>query len=116
MKNVTSAEFQRNFGLWKRKALIEPIAILVHGRPSVVLLSTASYNTLLKRASASETPSAEDDVDMGVDIMEIDDAPSEADIEELQRLLSGESGDVDPAPEEIEATDVEALKRLMMDD
>jgi PHD/YefM family antitoxin component YafN of YafNO toxin-antitoxin module len=114
MKNVTSAEFQRNFGLWKRKALIEPVSILVHGHPSVVLLSTASYNALLKLASREEASIS--DVSLDVDVPGIEHSPSEFEVEELQDPVSEETAEVEISLEEIDETDVEALKRLMMSD
>lgn len=48
MKEVTSADFQKNFGLYKRQALAEPVTIRIHGRPTLVVLSAAEYERLTK--------------------------------------------------------------------
>lgn len=47
MKAVTSAEFQKNFGQFKREALSAPVSVLVHGRPTLVVLSQDQYDALL---------------------------------------------------------------------
>lgn len=46
---VTSAEFQRTFGILADKALIEPIAITKHGRDHLVMLSADEYQRLQRR-------------------------------------------------------------------
>jgi prevent-host-death family protein len=46
---VTSAEFQRTFGILADKALIEPVAITKHGRDHLVVLSAKEYARLKRR-------------------------------------------------------------------
>ena len=46
---VTSAEFQRTFGILADKALIEPVAITKHGRDHLVMLSADEYQRLQRR-------------------------------------------------------------------
>ena len=46
---VTSAEFQRTFGILADKALIEPVAITKHGRDHLVVLSADEYARLKRR-------------------------------------------------------------------
>ena len=48
MKRVTSAEFQKNFGEYKREALHEPISISIHGKEMLVVMSHEAYETLLQ--------------------------------------------------------------------
>ena len=48
MNAVTSAEFQKNFGQFKREALNAPLSILVHGRPTLVVLSQDHYDALVQ--------------------------------------------------------------------
>ena len=43
---VTSAELQRAFGLYRDRALAEPVIITHHGRESLVLLSAAEFRRL----------------------------------------------------------------------
>lgn len=50
MITVTSAEFQRNFGLYQDKALAEPVAITRNGRERVVMVSADEYRRLKRRA------------------------------------------------------------------
>ena len=56
---VTSADFQRNIGLYQDEALKKPVAITKNGRPRTVLISAAEYERLARcdrRAmSAGET-------------------------------------------------------------
>lgn len=47
MSNVTSAEFQRNFGQYKREALASPVSISIHKRPTLVLMSYDHYQQLV---------------------------------------------------------------------
>jgi prevent-host-death family protein len=46
MSTVTSAEFQRNVGLYQDKALTEPVTITKNGRERLVLLSVEEYHRL----------------------------------------------------------------------
>jgi len=49
MSTVTSAEFQRNLGLYQDKALAEPVTITKNGRERLVLLSVDEYARLKRR-------------------------------------------------------------------
>lgn len=49
MSVVTSAEFQRNLGLYQDKALAEPVTITKNGRERLVLLSVEEYQRLKRR-------------------------------------------------------------------
>lgn len=49
MSVVTSAEFQRNIGLYQDKALAEPVTITKNGRERLVLLSADEYRRLMRR-------------------------------------------------------------------
>jgi prevent-host-death family protein len=49
MITVSSAEFQRNFGAYQDKALIEPVAITRNGRERIVVLSADEYHRLKRR-------------------------------------------------------------------
>jgi prevent-host-death family protein len=49
MSVVTSAEFQRNLGLYQDKALGEPVTITKNGRDRLVLLSFDEYQRLMRR-------------------------------------------------------------------
>jgi prevent-host-death family protein len=46
---VTSADFQRNLGLYQDKALAEPVTITKNGRERLVLLSVEEYQRLKRR-------------------------------------------------------------------
>jgi prevent-host-death family protein len=62
MSIVTSAEFQRNLGLYQDKALAEPVIITKNGRERLVLVSVEEYHRLKRRdrrALAVEDLSAE---------------------------------------------------------
>jgi len=48
MLKVDSKDFAKNFGLYRQKALVEPVGINNYGRPSVVLLNDDEYNRLKK--------------------------------------------------------------------
>lgn len=50
MSVVSSAEFQRNLGLYQDKALAEPVTITKNGRERLVLLSVSEYHRLKTRA------------------------------------------------------------------
>jgi prevent-host-death family protein len=49
MSVVTSAEFQRNLGLYQDRALAEPVTITKNGRERLVLLSVEEYQRLKRR-------------------------------------------------------------------
>lgn len=49
MSVVSSAEFQRNLGLYQDKALAEPVTITKNGRERLVLLSVEEYARLKRR-------------------------------------------------------------------
>jgi len=49
MSVITSAEFQRNFGLYQDKALTEPVTITKDGQERLVLLSVEEYQRLKRR-------------------------------------------------------------------
>lgn len=49
MIRVSSAEFQRAFGLLADKALAAPIAITKHGRDHLIVLSADEYARLQRR-------------------------------------------------------------------
>jgi prevent-host-death family protein len=49
MSTVSSAEFQRNLGLYQDKALAEPVTITKNGRDRLVLLSVEEYQRLKRR-------------------------------------------------------------------
>lgn len=46
---VTSAEFQRNLGLYQDRALAQPVTITKNGRERLVLLSVEEYQRLKRR-------------------------------------------------------------------
>ena len=46
---VTSAEFQKNFGRYRETAIREPVTITNYGRESLVLLSVDEYRRLKRR-------------------------------------------------------------------
>ena len=46
MASVTSAEFRRGFGHWRKLAQHEPVVITSHGCDSLVLLSADEYRRL----------------------------------------------------------------------
>ena len=46
---VTSADFQRNFGLYQDEALKKPVAITKNGRRRTVLISAEEYERLKRR-------------------------------------------------------------------
>lgn len=49
MTKISSAEFQRNLGLYQDKALSEPVTITKNGRERLVLLSVDEYDRLKRR-------------------------------------------------------------------
>jgi len=48
MLTVDSKAFSKNFGLYRQKALVEPVAVSNYGRPSVVVLNDEEYTRLKK--------------------------------------------------------------------
>lgn len=46
MPAITSAELQKKFGLYREKALKEPVSVTHHGRESLVLLAADEYKRL----------------------------------------------------------------------
>ena len=50
MITVSSAEFQRNFGMYQDKALTEPVAITRNGRERLVIVAADEYRRLKRRA------------------------------------------------------------------
>ncbi|MGA1373076.1 MAG: type II toxin-antitoxin system Phd/YefM family antitoxin [Pseudomonadales bacterium] len=50
MITISSAEFQRNFGVYQDKALSEPVAITRNGRERLVVVSADEYRRLKRRA------------------------------------------------------------------
>ena len=57
---VTSADFQRNIGLYQDEALRKPVTITKNGRPRTVLISAEEYERLKRRdrhaEAAPQTP------------------------------------------------------------
>lgn len=49
MITITSVEFQRNFGRYQDKALLEPVVITRNGRERMVVLSAEEYHRLKRR-------------------------------------------------------------------
>ncbi|NQV54530.1 MAG: type II toxin-antitoxin system prevent-host-death family antitoxin [Rhodospirillales bacterium] len=49
MTKVTSAEFQKKFGLYRDAAMRGPVIISNHGRDSLVLLSAHEFDRLKRR-------------------------------------------------------------------
>jgi prevent-host-death family protein len=50
MITVSSAEFQRNFGVYQDKALTEPVTITRNGRERFVIVAADEYRRLKRRA------------------------------------------------------------------
>jgi prevent-host-death family protein len=50
MIKISSAEFQRNFGVYQDKALAGPVAITRNGRERLVVVSADEYRRLKRRA------------------------------------------------------------------
>ena len=49
MVRVSATEFQRNFGRYEDRALVEPVTVSRHGRDSVVLISKDAFDRLMSR-------------------------------------------------------------------
>ncbi|MDE3015337.1 MAG: type II toxin-antitoxin system Phd/YefM family antitoxin [Pseudomonadota bacterium] len=56
METVSSVEFQRNFGLYTDKALVEPVTMTKNGRGRIVFMSTEEYQRLKRRDRQVMTP------------------------------------------------------------
>lgn len=54
MTEVTSAEFQKNFGTYKKEALKKPVEISIHGKPTLVMLSKQEFDRLNARQDGQE--------------------------------------------------------------
>lgn len=50
MISITATDFQRNFGHYEDRALVEPVSISRHGREKVVLISKETFDQLKCRA------------------------------------------------------------------
>ncbi|MFG6082248.1 hypothetical protein ACEUZ9_002892 [Paracoccus litorisediminis] len=46
MSKVTSADFQKNFGTYKREALRHPVTIMIHGKETLVIMSKTEFDRL----------------------------------------------------------------------
>ena len=55
-KYVTSGDFQKKFGIFKRQAFEAPVHITVHGQPSLVLMSARHYEAMRVRAERVDAP------------------------------------------------------------
>ena len=55
METVSSGDFQRNFGLYTDKALIEPVEMTKNGRGRIVFMSKEEYQRLKRRDRAVMT-------------------------------------------------------------
>ena len=64
MITVSSAEFQRNFGIYHDKALTEPVAITRNGRERLVVVAVEEYRRLKRRAREVLTVGALSDADL----------------------------------------------------
>jgi len=54
MKQVSSKEFQRNFGRYQDEALVEPLSITKNGRERLVVVSAELFHELEKRPKTSD--------------------------------------------------------------
>ena len=66
MFKVTATEFQRNFGQYEDKALVEPVSITSHGREKVVLLSKETFDKMSARAPKALLVSELSDEDLRI--------------------------------------------------
>jgi prevent-host-death family protein len=64
MITVSSAEFQRNFGVYQDKALTEPVAITRNGRERLVIVAADEYRRLKRRAREVLSVGALSDADL----------------------------------------------------
>ncbi|HEV7291129.1 MAG TPA: type II toxin-antitoxin system prevent-host-death family antitoxin [Devosia sp.] len=72
MLNAPASDVAKNFGEWHDKAMVEPIVVTKHGRESVVLLSMASYRSLLRNyREIIDTAELDDIVAHGVETSDI---------------------------------------------
>ena len=49
MLMVTTAEVQRDFAIWQKRALIQPVAVTNDGQPQTVIVSAEEYQRLKRR-------------------------------------------------------------------
>lgn len=87
MPDITSADFQKHFGHYKRVALDEPVHITIHGRRTLVMISTPEYERLLQaqpKASPSTDPFPEPT--HRITVVPDPDPKLSADLSELQRI------------------------------
>ena len=64
MVSVTATDFQRNFGQYEDRALVEPVSISRHGREKVVLISKETFDQLNLRAPRAMLVSELSDEDL----------------------------------------------------
>jgi prevent-host-death family protein len=64
MITISSAEFQRHFGMYQDKALTEPVAITRNGRERLVVVSADEYRRLKRRARQVMVVEALSDADL----------------------------------------------------
>jgi prevent-host-death family protein len=64
MITVSSAEFQRNFGVYQDKALTEPVTITRNGRERLVIVAADEYRRLRRRAREVLSVGALSDADL----------------------------------------------------
>ncbi|MCW3783584.1 type II toxin-antitoxin system Phd/YefM family antitoxin [Defluviimonas salinarum] len=82
MTRVTSAEFQKHFGDYKRQALSQPVTISIHGKDTLVLLSHETYEQLLAgNPKAIKTPMPTE-------------PRQEDELDQLARIANGKSSDI----------------------
>jgi prevent-host-death family protein len=85
---VSSAEFQRAFGLLADKALTVPIAITKHGRDHLIVLSADEYARLQRRYRRVHLAAAlPDDL-----LAEVEQARMDPEHDHLNALLDGDEG------------------------
>ncbi|MCE6959574.1 type II toxin-antitoxin system Phd/YefM family antitoxin [Cereibacter sphaeroides] len=87
MTTVTSTEFQKNFGTWKKKALRAPVTIEIHGKPSLVVLSAEKFRKLSAQAGSKPEPTqAEPTQPEAMESVEAAEALTAEDIDSLRLL------------------------------
>ena len=83
MSRVTSADFQKHFGLYKREALDEPVIISIHGKDTLVVMSNERYEMLC--AGVEPAPIAAAAAPEPV-VEELDEETGELGAEEMRKL------------------------------
>ena len=81
MITVSSAEFQRNFGAYQDKALLEPVAITRNGRERIVVLSAEEYHRLKRRDRVALPVGALSEADLAAASVEMAPQPRRLDDE-----------------------------------